>query len=223
MPHVVSADEALSVFNKGGVVVVRGPMYSGKTTYCLERVIPEARRRGVALHVYRFDTPSRALNSTSHRGTPLPEDTVFRETPEAVAEHLEALTLVPDGRTVAVVIDEVSLFLLNVGEQRVVAALERICAIADVVFLCGLRYDFRRQPIVGMDALANSADCVVDFKACCAVCACPDAEHSELLGDTGRFRPPFAPLASYRPACAACHRIPPPAPAPASQSTQQRQ
>jgi thymidine kinase len=183
----------------GGVEVITGSMFSGKTDELIRRL----RRAKIArqqIQVFKpaVDTRFEDDKVTSHAGTE------FEATPVAAAE--DVLSSV-DGETTVVGVDEAQFF--DEGITRVVQAM------ADRglrVLVAGLDTDFRGEPFGPMPALMSQAERVDKLHAICMVCG-GDASRTQRLidGKPARYDDPVVVVGAselYEARCRQHHEVP---------------
>ena len=198
-----AVDRAIAAATSHAMIVIRGPMFSGKSKTLLS--ITERARTVYRLRVVfvTYDTDDRSVDATTHDRQCYPDGVVYCKT----LHDVDAAAAI-DGDTVMVV-DEIQFFLMHDGVPDTLRRLDAIRAAARVLVVAGLRYDYRRRPFAGTEALYASAGAehVYTLSARCTVEQCTshyEAHHSFRItgGDGGGA---FAPHDEYTPMCEHCH------------------
>jgi thymidine kinase len=140
----------------GTLVVVRGPMFSGKTEALIAHVV-ELRRLGVPVAVLKpaIDTRHPADRIVSHAGQELDARTF--------GSSAELVRIASDAEAVA--IDEVQ--FLSGASVQVIDDLRRA---GRAFFTVGLDRDFRLEPFSATESLSKVATRVEQLSAVCGVC-----------------------------------------------------
>jgi thymidine kinase len=183
----------------GGIEIVCGSMFSGKT----EELIRRVRRAKIAkqnVQVFKpaIDTRYTTEAVTSHNG--LGVDAV----PVQSAAEIDKLIL-PETSVVA--IDEVQFLGWEVTElcQRLADRGVRVIA-------AGLDMDFRGEPFGPMPVLMAQAETVEKLQAICVVCGNPASRTQRLInGLPAAYDDPIILVGgseSYEARCRKCHRVP---------------
>jgi thymidine kinase len=183
----------------GGIEIVCGSMFSGKT----EELIRRVRRAKIAkqnVQVFKpaLDTRYTTEAVTSHNG--LGVDAV----PVQSAAEIEKLIL-PETSVVA--IDEVQFFGWEVTELCQKLADRGVRVIA-----AGLDMDFRGEPFGPMPVLMAQAETVEKLQAICVVCGNPASRTQRLInGQPAAYDDPVILVGgseSYEARCRKCHQVP---------------
>jgi thymidine kinase len=183
----------------GGIEIVCGSMFSGKT----EELIRRVRRAKIAkqnVQVFKpaLDTRYTTEAVTSHNG--LGVDAV----PVQSAAEIEKLIL-PETSVVA--IDEVQFFGWEVTELCQKLADRGVRVIA-----AGLDTDFRGEPFGPMPVLMAQAETVEKLQAICVVCGNPASRTQRLInGQPAAYDDPVILVGgseSYEARCRKCHQVP---------------
>lgn len=172
----------------GRLEVICGPMFAGKTTELLRRLL-DAQRRGepvIALKPAR-DTRYRVLEIATHSGD------AFPATPVVHAEGVLAAAL--DSRVVA--IDEVHFF----GPAMTPVCQELIRRNVRVI-IAGVERDHLGRPFEPFPALLCEADEVVKLSGTCSVCGRPSVHSQRMFTSDAAIVVGGA--ESYQPRCRAC-------------------
>jgi len=183
----------------GGIEVICGSMFSGKTEELLRRVKrAEIARQKVQVFKhsldYRFETTRVASHNGIHR-----EAQVVQKASQ-ILEYLELDTTV-------VAIDEVQFFDWTIAET---------CnGLADMgirVIAAGLDMDFRGEPFGPMPLLMAMAESVEKLQAICVKCGRPASRTQRLInGEPASFDDPVIMVGAsevYEARCRACHEVP---------------
>lgn len=183
----------------GGLTVIAGSMFSGKTEELIRRVRRALyARRSVQVFKHAIDTRSVRTEIRSHNGVPH----------EAIAVSTTGDLLAGvDETTDVVAIEEAQFF-----DDGIVEACRSLADAGYEVLVTGLDMDFKGTPFGPMPRLLAEADEVVKLRAICARCG-RDASRSQRLID-GRPAPVSAPIIlvgaeeSYEARCRHCHEVP---------------
>jgi thymidine kinase len=173
----------------GGLEVLCGPMFSGKT----DELIARARARGALVFKPVVDTRHPSDRVVSHSGAWI----------DAVAVSDSAELLEAAGAAEMVAIDEVQFFDAGLAE-----AVDLLRARGSDVVAAGLDLDFRREPFPTTRRLAESAERVERLEARCGLCGRPATVTQRLLN--GRPAPLDDPVVRigdeelYEPRCEEC-------------------
>jgi thymidine kinase len=153
--------------HSGAVVLVMGPMFSGKTTELLRRLERHrmARRRVVLVKYARDQRYGGEAEAATHCG--------MRAEAVGAVRLAEADEAVASAQVVGV--DEGQFF------PDLVEAAERWAAQGKVVVVAALDGDFQRRPFARVAELVPRAEEVVKLRAVCLVC-CGEAAFTRRLG-----------------------------------------
>lgn len=183
----------------GGVEVITGSMFSGKTDELIRRL----RRAKIArqqIQVFKpsVDTRFESGKVTSHAGTE------FEATPVPAAD--DVLTRLEDGTTV-VAVDEAQFF-----DDRITDIVQVLADRGIRVLVAGLDTDFRGEPFGPMPALMCQAEHVDKLHAICMVCG-DDASRTQRLidGKPARYDEPVVVVGAsemYEARCRLHHEVP---------------
>jgi thymidine kinase len=183
----------------GGVEVICGSMFSGKT----EELIRRVRRAQIArqkVQVFKpvIDDRYSVENITSHNGlyveaTPVSEAKVILDVVE------------PD--TTVVAVDEVQFFGWQIAQVCSTLAYRGLRVIA-----AGLDMDFRGEPFGPMPLLMAEAEQVDKLQAICIVCGQPASRTQRLIdGEPAAYSDPVILVGAsevYEARCRHCHQVP---------------
>lgn len=177
------------------IELVRGPMFSGKTTRLL-RFVEQARGADANVVVCKPDRDTRSVGVlSSHDGDSCAAISI---------RSPESLRLAAGGADI-VVLDEAHL----VGEATIEALIELSEAGCRVV-VAGLDLDFRREPFSGTARLQEVATSVERLYAACGICGVPAAFTQRLVaGQPAPLSDPTVVIGgeeAYQARCDACWR-----------------
>ncbi len=183
----------------GGIELICGSMFSGKTEELIRRVRrAKIARQKVQVFKPAIDTRYTTEAVTSHNG--LGVDAV----PVQSVSEIEKL-IQPDVEVVA--IDEVQFFGWDVTELCQQLANRGIRVIA-----AGLDMDFRGEPFGPMPVLMAQAESVEKLQAICVVCGNPASRTQRLIdGQPAAYDDPVILVGgseSYEARCRKCHQVP---------------
>ena len=183
----------------GGIEVVCGSMFSGKTEELIRRVRrAKIARQKVQVFKPALDTRYSTQKVTSHNGLDV----------EAmpVASSQDIVSLIEPGTTV-VAIDEVQFFGLDV-----VPVCQTLAEQGVRVIVAGLDMDFRGEPFGPMPQLMAEAEQVEKLQAICAVCGAPASRTQRLIdGRPASYGDPIILVGgsdSYEARCRLHHEVP---------------
>ena len=182
----------------GGIEVICGSMFSGKTEELIRRVKrAQIARKKVQLFKPALDTRYGVEHVASHNG--LRAQAVPVVTSSEIADLLEATTSV-------VAIDEVQ-FL----DHGVVELCDTLAASGRRVIVAGLDQDFRGESFGPMPELMARAEHVDKLQAICVVCGAPASRTQRLIdGHPASYHDPIILVGAtetYEARCRACHEI----------------
>lgn len=182
----------------GGLEVICGSMFSGKT----EELIRRVRRAQIARQKVQVFKPSlddryTLEKVTSHNGMDLDATTV--------TEAMEILDLVePD--TAVVAIDEVQFF-----DWTIAQVCNTLAENGKRVIITGLDMDFRGEPFGPMPLLMAEAERVDKLSAICVVCGAPASRTQRLIdGQPASYDDPVIMVGAsevYEARCRHCHQV----------------
>lgn len=184
---------------RGGIEVVCGSMFSGKT----EELIRRVKRAQIArqhIQVFKPAIDNRYSNEevASHNGIRIMATPV-------VNSHEIAGTIAPD--TTVIAIDEVQFF-----DHGVIEVCEELAERGVRVIVAGLDQDFRGEPFGPLPTLLAKAEEVTKLQAICVVCAQPASRTQRLInGRPASYDDPVILVGaseSYEARCRHCHAVP---------------
>jgi len=154
-------------FNFGGIEVICGPMFSGKTEELLRRLKrAQFAKQKIQLFKPKLDNRYSEDHVQSHDSTKLPCETI---------EHSsELLSKISDNARV-IGIDEVQ-FL----DEGAISLLEKLAYRGLRIITSGLDQDYRGEPFGLIPRLMSLAESVTKLSAICTVCGQP-ATRTQLL------------------------------------------
>lgn len=183
----------------GGVEVITGSMFSGKTDELIRR-LRRARIARQEIQVFKpaVDTRFEVDKVTSHAGTE------FAATPVGGAKDiLESL----DEQTTVVGVDEAQFF-----DEAILEVVQALARRNLRVIVAGLDTDFRGEPFGPMPALMAEAEWVDKLHAICMVCGEEACRTQRLIdGRPARFDDPVVVVGAselYEARCRVHHEVP---------------
>jgi thymidine kinase len=183
----------------GGIEVVCGSMFSGKTEELIRRVKrAQIARKRVQVFKPAIDTRYSTEHVSSHDG--VRANAVVVTTAAEIADKLDEATEV-------VAIDEVQ-FL----DAAVVDLCETLASRGKRVIVAGLDQDFRGESFGPMPELLARAEHVDKLQAICVVCGAPASRTQRLInGRPASYHDPIILVGAteaYEARCRACHEVP---------------
>ncbi len=183
----------------GGLEVICGSMFSGKSEELIRRVRrAEIARQKVQVFKPAIDTRYGHGAVTAHSGASRQAVSV-----RGVAELEKGLH--PD--TTVVAIDEVQFF-----EPDVVDLCRRLAESGVRVIVAGLDQDFRGEPFGVVPVLLAEAEVVDKLQAICVVCGAPASRTQRLIdGSPAAYDDPVILVGAsevYEARCRRCHEVP---------------
>lgn len=185
-------------YKNGGIEVITGPMFAGKTEELLRRV----RRHQFAkknIVVFKPALDDRyALNEVvSHDNSRTKSVNIVN--PSEIFAHIDAQTDV-------VAIDEVQFLTEDVLET-----IEFMVSHGILVIVSGLDTDFRGEPFTFMPKLLAKAENVVKLSAVCVKCGAPATKTQRMVdGKPAKYHDPIVLIGaseSYEARCRSCHKV----------------
>ncbi len=183
----------------GGVEVITGSMFSGKS----EELIRRLRRAQIAqqkIQVFKpqLDTRYDDTKLTSHAGSE------FEATP--VTDAVAILAQVEEGSTV-IAVDEAQFF-----DEEIAAVVQELAEKGLRIIVAGLDTDFRGEPFGPMPILMAQAEQVDKLHAICMVCGGPASRTQRLIdGEPARYGDPIVVVGAselYEARCREHHQVP---------------
>jgi thymidine kinase len=183
----------------GGLEVICGSMFSGKTEELIRRVKrAQIARRRVQVFKPVLDTRYSGEHVASHDGVRAQAMPVA-SAPE-IADLIEAATEV-------VAIDEAQFF-----DRGIVDLCEALAARGKRVIVAGLDQDFRGESFGAMAELMARAENVDKLQAICVRCGAPASRTQRLIdGSPASYHDPVILVGAteaYEARCRACHEVP---------------
>jgi thymidine kinase len=166
----------VKIIDMGRIIVITGPMYSGKTT----RLIQEIEKFEIANKAYVVFKPSIDIrygltNISNHKG--LKVEAIPIKKSDEIFEHLE------EKRYNLIAIDEAQFF-----DEKLPEIVQNLADEGYTVILSCLDMDFKRQPFKVSSELLSIADSVIKNRAVCERCGSFDAAYSfKLKGDENQI------------------------------------
>lgn len=193
-----------SVPQHGGLVVVSGPMASGKTLF----IISLAEKLAAQAFSYAIAYPD------IDREDIVSGKVISRQGVEAHAQIYASgvdLAELVDGISV-LILDEIQFTPAKI-QETVLAELLHFRTKGGWIVACGMRYSSLRRPFPFTETLLTHADIQLELVASCAVCGARNAKYGQRLVD-GRPVSANAPLflspsrqVTYEPRCEHCHQL----------------
>ena len=183
----------------GGIEVVCGSMFSGKTEELIRRVKrAQIARKRVQVFKPAIDTRYSVEHVSSHDG--VRAQAVVVTTAAEIADRL-------DDATEVVAIDEVQ-FL----DEAVIDLCETLAGRGKRVIVAGLDQDFRGESFGPMPELMARAEHVDKLQAICVVCGAPASRTQRLInGRPASYHDPIILVGAteaYEARCRSCHDVP---------------
>ena len=144
----------------GGIIVIVGPMYSGKTEELIKRIkeFSHAKKKCM-LFKHNFDTRYDKDFIVTHNG--IKEKCIVTKNSNEIKNKIN--TCIDDIDVIG--IDEVQFF-----DDNIVTLLEDLANIGKVVVVAGLDMDYMGNPFGPMSSILAIADEIVKLKAICSIC-----------------------------------------------------
>ncbi len=169
-------------FHHGGIEVVCGPMFSGKT----EELIRRVKRAQIAKQRVQIFKPAIDVRYDETKVVSHSSQTIVSEPVEKSTDILIRLK----DTTRIVAIDEIQFF-----DEDIVKVVKKLADRGYRVICAGLDLDFKGIPFGPMPMLLALADNVQKIQAICTVCGAPatrsqrlsDAKDKVLLGETDEY------------------------------------
>lgn len=183
----------------GGIEIICGSMFSGKTEELIRRVRrAQIARQRVAVFKHALDDRYASGAITSHNGV--------RIEAIPVTHSAEILDLVEPG-TEVVAVDEVQFLDHGIGEVA-----ETLAGRGIRVLLTGLDTDFRGVPFGPIPNLLAVAEEVTKLQAICMTCGAPASRTQRLVeGRAAHYNDPVILVGAreaYEARCRRCHQVP---------------
>jgi thymidine kinase len=183
----------------GGLEVICGSMFSGKTEELIRRVKrAQIARRCVQVFKPMLDTRYSGEHVASHDGVRT------QAMPVAFASEIADLI---DEATEVVAIDEAQFF-----DRGIVDFCEALAARGKRVIVAGLDQDFRGESFGAMAELMARAENVDKLQAICVRCGAPASRTQRLIdGSPASYHDPVILVGAteaYEARCRACHEVP---------------
>ena len=150
----------------GRIIVITGPMYSGKTT----RLIQEIEKYEIADKTYIVFKPSIDMrygvsNISNHKGLKVKAHPIKRSK--------DMLNFLSEKKYNLIAVDEAQFF-----DEDIIEIVQNLADEGYTVILSCLDMDFKRQPFNISSKLLSIADSVIKNKAVCERCGSFDATYS---------------------------------------------
>ena len=182
----------------GGIEVICGSMFSGKTEELIRRVKrAQIARKRVQVFKPAIDTRYHTEQVASHDG--------IRAAALPVADTSQIVDLLePDAEVIA--IDEVQFF-----DQKIIELCEALAAQGKRVIAAGLDQDFRGESFGPIPELLARAEHVDKLQAICVVCGSPASRTQRLIdGQPASYHDPVILVGAteaYEARCRDCHVV----------------
>ena len=152
--------------SRGSLDVICGPMFAGKSTEILKRVLWNQNGLGRRILILKpaFDTRYGATNLASHDG---------------LSTEARAVTRWPeiDPAVDVVFLDEIQFFIEPHFQGDIVECVTALLARGVDVVVAGLDSDWRAQPFFVTGQMLALADTVVKLKSRCSICGHPASKN----------------------------------------------
>lgn len=183
---------------RGGVEVITGSMFSGKTDELIRRLRrAQIARQNIQVFKPQVDTRYNSGKLTSHAGSE------FEASP---VEHAQDILANLEDETTVVGVDEAQFF-----DEGVTATVQRLADDGVRVIVAGLDTDFRGEPFGPMPSLMAQAERVDKLHAICMVCAGPASRTQRLIdGEPARYNEPIVVVGAselYEARCRQHHEV----------------
>ncbi len=183
----------------GGVEVITGSMFSGKTDELIRRLRrAEIAKQNVQVFKPKLDTRYGEDKVASHAGS------AFAATPIEVPEDIYQLL---KAQTTVVAVDEAQFLPASICE-----VVDELAERGIRVIVAGLDTDFRAEPFGPMPAIMAKAERVDKLHAICMVCAGSASRTQRLIdGEPAHFDDPVVVVGAselYEARCRQHHEVP---------------
>lgn len=183
----------------GGVEVITGSMFSGKTDELIRRLRrAKIAKQNVQVFKPKLDTRFGDDQVASHAGS------AFEATPIDMPQDINGLLT---EETTVVAVDESQFF-----HESICEVVQSLAERGLRVIVAGLDTDFRAQPFGPMPAIMAQAERVDKLHAICMVCAGPASRTQRLIdGKPAHFNDPIVVVGAselYEARCRQHHEVP---------------
>jgi len=183
----------------GGVEVITGSMFSGKTDELIRRLRrAKIAKQNVQVFKPKLDTRFGDDQVASHAGS------AFEATPIDMPQDINGLLT---EETTVVAVDESQFF-----HESICEVVQSLAERGLRVIVAGLDTDFRAQPFGPMPAIMAQAERVDKLHAICMVCAGPASRTQRLIdGKPAHFNDPVVVVGAselYEARCRQHHEVP---------------
>lgn len=161
----------------GHLSVIVGPMFAGKSTELLKRILWARNGRGHAVRVYKpaFDQRYSQIEIVTHEG--------LASTAEAIVDWHGQIEKIQSSGTQVVFLDEIQFFADPNFQGDIVAITTQLLRSGVDVVAAGLDMDWRGAPFPISASLSAMADEVVKLRGICSVCGRPSTRSYKKTGD----------------------------------------
>lgn len=182
----------------GGIEVITGPMFAGKTEELLRRVRRlQFAKKNIVVFKPTIDDRFALNEVVSHDKSRTKSVNIIK--PSEIFEHIDASTDI-------VAIDEIQFLtedVLDVVEYMVNSGIK--------VIVSGLDTDFRGEPFTFMPKLLAKAEYVLKLSAVCVKCGAPATKTQRIVdGKPAKYHDPIVLIGaseSYEARCRYCHKV----------------
>lgn len=185
-------------YKNGGIEVITGPMFAGKTEELLRRVRRlQFAKKNIVVFKPAMDDRFALNEVVSHDKSRTKSVNIV--SPSEIFSHIDATTDV-------VAIDEIQ-FLT----EEVLDVVEFMVSRGILVIVSGLDTDFRGEPFTFMPKLLAKAENVLKLSAVCVQCGAPATKTQRIVdGKPAKYHDPIVLIGaseSYEARCRSCHKV----------------
>ena len=161
----------------GHLSVIVGPMFAGKSTELLKRILWSRNGRGQAVRVYKpaFDQRYSEIEIVTHEG--------LASNAEAIVDWTGQSETIQSTGTQVVFLDEIQFFEAPNFQGDIVEITAQLLRAGVDVVAAGLDMDWRGAPFPISASLSAMADEVVKLRGICSVCGRPSTRSYKKTGD----------------------------------------
>lgn len=188
-------------YNDGYIELIWGPMYSGKTSELIRRIVAlEYAKKDIVAFKPAIDNRYSEDKICSHTGHEVPSYSI--SDPNDIYKIIKDL----GGNTSTIAIDEVQFF-----DKSIIDVVANLADQGYHVMCAGLDQDFRGEPFINTASIAAIAEFNTKLSAFCTVCGAPAVKSQRLID--GRPATPDDPTIlvgakeSYEARCRKHHKI----------------
>lgn len=185
-------------YKNGGIEVITGPMFAGKTEELLRRVRRlQFAKKNIVVFKPAMDDRFALNEVVSHDKSRTKSVNIV--SPSEIFSHIDETTDV-------VAIDEIQFLTEDVLE-----VVEFMVSRGILVIVSGLDTDFRGEPFTFMPKLLAKAENVLKLSAVCVKCGAPATKTQRIVdGKPARYHDPIVLIGaseSYEARCRSCHKV----------------